>query len=110
METKKARRRGRKLSTVVRIVKNISLYQSHFDIIEKEQIELSYFVRFILENEKENYLKLGEPICKFNNDGIITTTVSLYKDETEKIVGIDNFSNFIRWSLEQKNILKKYLK
>jgi len=95
---------GRKKSNTDKvIIKTITLYEKHFIIIDKNNIELSNFVRWLI-NKKQNK-KIN---CDIEDRGkSIQTTISLYPKDVEKIE-VNNLSCLIRYGLE--NYTNQYLK
>lgn len=81
--------------------RTITLYDKDFTLLEKEQMELSDFVRWLIINKQEEYLKNNNE-RDYKGDSI-QTTVSLYPSELDLIdekISNGFFSNFIRWGLD----------
>lgn len=109
METVTKRRRGRKsVYSEKASTKNITLYQEHYDTIANEGMETSTFARWLIENKKIEYISLGQPDCSRKTENTIPTSASLYKNDIENLVDIDNFSNFLRWGFESSDVIKEY--
>ena len=105
----KERRRGRKPSYMNKArTRNITLYQYHFDVIDNEGIELSTFNRWLIANHLNDYLTANQPKGEKTDNGSQITSISVYDENIEDLVDVNNFSNFLRWGLESKEFIKEY--
>ncbi len=105
----KVRKRGKKPTKGNKTSnKTITIYQEHYNVIDNKLIELSVYVRWLIQNKLDNYINEGQgPIQK--DSGVMVTTIALYQNDLNLIEQIDNFSNFVRWGLEKDDFVNEYL-